>query len=153
MVEWWHIWVLTGIGLWIAEVFTPGFVAGVLGTACLVVAPFAGAGFSFKAQLLVFGMGTLAMAFGVRPRVLRHFRLEGPNSQTNVDALIGGTGLVTEAIDSKSGTGQVKIGGENWRAVTPDETRIDVGAKVTVRAVEGCKVVVRVASNAERKSS
>ncbi|HOX00877.1 MAG TPA: NfeD family protein [Candidatus Paceibacterota bacterium] len=152
MVEWWHVWVLVGIGLWIAEVFTPGFVAGVIGTACLVVAPFAGAGLSFKVQLFVFGMATLAMAFGVRPRILRHFRLAGPNSQTNVDALIGGDGLVTEAIDPKSGTGQVKIGGENWRAVTPDETRVDVGARVRVRAVEGCKVVVQVAPSTERRS-
>jgi membrane protein implicated in regulation of membrane protease activity len=52
--------------------------------------------------------------------------------------------LVTEIIDHSSGTGTVKIGGELWRAVTPDESRVDIGQKVVVREVDGCKVAVEV---------
>jgi membrane protein implicated in regulation of membrane protease activity len=153
MLELWHIWVIAGLVLWIVEIFTPGFVAGVFGTACLIVAPFAGTDFTFKAQLLVFGIATAVMSLGIRPLVLKHFCRAEAKISTNVDALIGKAGLVTETIDHASGTGRVKIGGEVWRAITPDESRVDVGVKVAVRAVEGCKVVVEITSNTERKSS
>jgi len=36
MLEPWHIWVIAGLLLWIIEIFTPGFVAGVFGTAALL---------------------------------------------------------------------------------------------------------------------
>jgi hypothetical protein len=40
MLELWHLWVIAGLALFIIEIFTPGFVMGVFGVACLVVAPF-----------------------------------------------------------------------------------------------------------------
>jgi len=153
MLEMWHIWVIAGLALWIVEIFTPGFVAGVFGTACLIVVPFASTGFTFKTQLLVFGIATAVVSLGIRPLILRHFLRAGMKIKTNVDALVGKTGLVTEAIDYVSGTGRVRIGGEVWRAITSDESRVDVGTKVEVREVEGCKVVVHVISNTERKLS
>jgi membrane protein implicated in regulation of membrane protease activity len=65
--------------------------------------------------------------------------------KTNVDALVGRTGLVTEAVDQALNRGRVRLGGEEWRAVTPDESKIEAGTKVIVKAVEGCKVVVETA--------
>jgi membrane protein implicated in regulation of membrane protease activity len=51
-----------------------------------------------------------------------------------------------------SGSGRVKVGGEVWRAVTPDESKVDIGQKVIIRGVEGCKVVVEVTNENERRS-
>ena len=67
MLDAWQLWVIAGLVLWIVEIFTPGFVIGLFATACLAVAPFAGAGVSFKMQLLVFGVATVisAVAFYV----------------------------------------------------------------------------------------
>ena len=145
MIEVWHVWVMAGIVLWIIEIFTPTFfVVGVFGTACLLVAPFAGADASLKTQLLVFGIATGAMSFGIRPLILRYFYGREELVKTNVDALVGKSGFVTEMIDYSAGIGKVKIGGEIWRAVTLDELRIDIGQKVTVLEVEGCKVIVKV---------
>lgn len=72
MLEPWHIWVIAGLLLWIIEIFTPGFVAGVFGTACLITAFFAWLGLSYLIQLLVFAIVTGAMTLGIRPIVLKH---------------------------------------------------------------------------------
>lgn len=145
MIEVWHLWIIAGLVLWIIEIFTGGFVLGVFGTACLIVAPFAAANLPFKVLLLSFGVSAGGLSLGIRPLVVKHFYRRESDVLTNVDALIGKVCSVTEPIDHSSGTGTVKIDGESWRAVTPDESRIDIGSKVVVRAVEGCKVAVEVA--------
>ena len=142
MLEVWHVWVIAGLVLWIIEMFTPGFVVGVFGTACLIVAPFAGAEVAFEIQLLIFAIATAAMSFGIRPLILRHFYSGESQIKTNVDALVGKAGPVTETIDNALGTGRAKIGGDDWRAVTADDSRIDVGQKVTVLGIDGAKLVV-----------
>ncbi len=142
MIEDWHIWIVAGIVLWIIEIFTPGFVAGVFGTACLIAAPFAGTGVTFKIQLLIFGISTAILFFGIRPFMLKYLYTRKEKVKTNVDALVSKSGLVTEVIDHASGTGRVKIDGEDWRAVTLDESLVDVGQRVIVREIDGSKVVV-----------
>lgn len=140
-----YLWVIAGLVLWIVEILTPGFfVLGVFGTACLIVAPFASADASFKMQLLVFGVAVGALALGIRPLMMKYFYRREAKMRTNMDALIGKSALVTEDIDYRAGTGSVKIGGEIWRAVTSDETLVPAGQKVTVRKLEGCKVIVEV---------
>ena len=142
MLEMWHLWVIAGLALLIVEIFTPGFVIGVFGVACLVVAPFAGGHASLNTQLLVFGIATAAMSLGIRPLIIRYLCRRESMTKTNVDALVGRTGLVTEAVDHASNQGRVRLGGEEWRAVTPDESKIEAGTKVVVKSVEGCKVIV-----------
>lgn len=107
MMEAWHIWVIAGLMLWIIEIFTPGFFAVSLGTACLVVGLVAGkAGVSFKLQLLVFGVAVGIMALAIRPFVMKNFYRRNANTKTNVDALVGKSGFVTEDIDHMTGTGR-----------------------------------------------
>ena len=149
MLENWHLWIISGLLLWIIEIFTPGFVAGVFGTACLLVSPFAYANLSLKLQLLIFGIATAIVAFGVRPLMLKHFYGQEAKTQTNVDALLGKSGLVTEMIDNAAGTGRVKLGGEIWRAVTTDNTRVETGQEVVVQGIEGCKVLVKTVTKNE----
>ncbi len=142
MPEIWHIWVLAGLLLLILEIFTPGFVVGVFGVACLIVAPFAGAGLTISSQLLIFGIATITLLLTTRPLVLKHFYGRGFEIKTNVDALVGQSGYVTDPIDHMSGTGRVKLGGEEWRAITADESVIEPGRKVVVKGVDGNKVIV-----------
>lgn len=153
MFEVWHIWLIAGLVLWIIEIFTPGFVIGVFGTGCLIVAPFAGASVSFKMQLLVFGIATAVMSLGIRPLILKHFYGREAKIKTNVDALVGKFGLVTEVIDHLDRTGRANIGGENWRAITLDESRVEIGQKVIVKAIDGCKIIVEVANDTERRTT
>jgi membrane protein implicated in regulation of membrane protease activity len=66
------------------------------------------------------------------------------DKRTNVDALIGQRGIVIEKIDYAASTGRVKLGGEEWRAVTEDESSIDVGDRVVVHKIIGNRVIVKV---------
>jgi membrane protein implicated in regulation of membrane protease activity len=149
MIEAWHLWIVAGVAFWIIEMFTPGFVVGIFGMSCITVAPFSWMGFSLTIQLVVFGVATAILSLFVRPIILKHFCRTGARAATNVDALIGERCRVVEEIDNASGTGRVMIGGEYWRSVTPDDSRVAVGKIVTVREVTGCKVVVGVASSEE----
>ena len=62
--------------------------------------------------------------------------------KTNVDAIIGSTGLVTVAIDNLTATGQVKLGAMEWTARSTAGTPIPVGTIVRVDKIEGVKAYV-----------
>jgi membrane protein implicated in regulation of membrane protease activity len=63
---------------------------------------------------------------------------------SNVDAVVGKTGVVTKRI-APSEVGMVKVGSEVWRAelAGADDAARDAGAKVTVQSVEGVTLKVR----------
>ena len=63
---------------------------------------------------------------------------------SNVDAILGKSGVVTKRISPRD-TGLVKVGTEEWRAelVPGDETAREVGAAITVSSVEGVTLKVR----------
>ena len=64
--------------------------------------------------------------------------------KTNVDAVIGQRGHVTEAIDNIDATGQVKLGGMYWTARSVSGQKIAKGALVQVERIEGVKAFVKV---------
>ncbi len=99
MLELWHLWIIGGIVLWIVEIFTPGFVAGVFGTACLIIASLAAFGASLTLQLLFFGVAAAGMGLAIRPLVLKPLYKLGAKEPTNVDDIVGKTGVVIETID------------------------------------------------------
>ena len=62
--------------------------------------------------------------------------------KTNVDAVIGKTGPVTESVDNIRGKGRVKLGGMEWSARSTENEPIEEGTIVSVDRVEGVKVFV-----------
>ena len=63
-------------------------------------------------------------------------------AKTNVDAVVGQQGHVTEDIDNIDATGQVKLGGMYWTARSVSGQKIPKGALVQVDRIEGVKVFV-----------
>ena len=61
--------------------------------------------------------------------------------KTNIDAVIGSKALVIEPV-SPSVPGKIKISGEIWLAVSNEN--IEAGSTVTVKAVDGTKLIVEV---------
>ena len=59
------------------------------------------------------------------------------------DRMIGGTGLVIETIRPYKTGGMVRIGGEEWRAESEDNTEVPEGVEVDVLRVEGTYLVIR----------
>ena len=62
--------------------------------------------------------------------------------KTNVDAVVGSTGIVVETIDNIRGVGRVKLGGMEWSARSTDAVPIEKDTLVIVERVEGVKVFV-----------
>src|SRR5438093_664423 len=78
----------------------------------------------------------------VRPFLLKHIHSESHGVRTNVDALIGRIGTVSERIDPATGKGRVLVEGEDWRGASLMDTPIDVGDRVMVVRVEGTTLFV-----------
>ena len=61
---------------------------------------------------------------------------------TNIDSVIGSTGLVTAPIDNVSASGQVKLGTMEWSARSVSGEEIPAGTLIRVARIEGVKVFV-----------
>lgn len=106
-----------------------------------VVAMFAallGAGVWLQTGLFLVVSGALLLM--LRPIVRRY--LVPKITPTNVDSLVGSTGLVTEAIDNVTASGQVKLGAMEWTARSTTGENIPQGALIRVDRIEGVKVYV-----------
>jgi membrane protein implicated in regulation of membrane protease activity len=62
--------------------------------------------------------------------------------KTNVDAHVGKTCIVTEEIRNIDEVGEVKLGGLCWSARSADGRVIAVGEQVTVKEIQGVKLIV-----------
>lgn len=106
-----------------------------------VVAMFAallGAGIWLQTGLFLVVSGALLLM--LRPIVRRY--LVPKITPTNVDSLVGATGLVTEAIDNVTASGQVKLGAMEWTARSTTGENIPQGTLIRVDRIEGVKVYV-----------
>ena len=61
---------------------------------------------------------------------------------TNADRILGQRGYVLEEIDNQLGLGTVKVDGKIWTARSVSGKNIPAGSTVTIRAIEGVKVLV-----------
>lgn len=65
-----------------------------------------------------------------------------PNAKTNADALIGQSAVVTEEISNINSKGSVKIRGLEWSARSVSGDAIPKEAYVTVKEIDGVKLMV-----------
>ena len=111
------------------------FAAGAL--AALLVSFF---GAAIWLQVLVFlAVSAIALA-ALRPVARKYIRPK--ITATNVDAVIGSTGLVTVAVDNVTAAGQVKLGAMVWSARSTSGDPIPEGTLVRADRIEGVKVFV-----------
>ncbi len=81
--------------------------------------------------------------------VLKKYLPKRKETKTNVDALIGQRGIVTEEINNLQATGCVKLQGLEWTARSEEEgLTIPVGSVVTVSDVKGVKLICILEKNA-----
>ncbi len=138
----WHWWIIAGVILFILEIFTPGFILACFGVACAVTALASYLGCSIKMQIVIFSAANIIIFFGIRPFFLKFLSSNKHAVRTNTEALIGKIGIVTESIDPNSDIGRVKVGGEDWRAISNSNTKISAGQKIMVKKVDGTKLFV-----------
>lgn len=91
-------------------------------------------------QVTVFVAVSAVLLTALRPLVRKY--VTPKLTATNVDSVIGSTGLVTVAIDNVKATGQVKLGAMVWTARSSSGDLIPEGTLVRVEKIEGVKVFV-----------
>ena len=131
-MEIYQFWLIAAIVLVIVEICTAGF-----GSICFAVgagfsALVAGLGGSFVWQIIVFAAVSLLTFIFLRPMAIRWLDSKSKDVKTNVDALIGRKGIVSERIDATQHTGRVAVDGDDWKAVSLDNAVIDKGASVEI---------------------
>ncbi len=140
------VWAVVGVGLLIAEVLLPGtFYFMCLSAGCFLAAIFALlAGPHIKAlwwtQWLAFIVGSTTAT--ILSRRLAKRITEAPGGAAGADALVGHIGVVVEDIVPLEKRGIVRVDGDEWRAITPDDSPIPKGARVKVVEVRGTRLVV-----------
>ncbi len=109
-----------------------------LGALAALITAWAGGGLGL--QIGIFVVVSAALLLLLRPVAKRYFtpKLE----KTNIDAVIGATGMVIKAVDNDLSEGQVKLGGMEWSARSTTGEQIPEGTKVQVDKIEGVKVYV-----------
>lgn len=142
-LEPWHAWIIAGVVLLIVEVVTPGFVVACFGIGCLVAGLVSPLGVGLLWEIVVFCVASLVLLVTLRPLVARHLAPKGGELKTNVDALVGKRGVVTEAIEPVRDTGRVLVGGDDWRAASEAEDPIAAATPVVVVRVDGARVIVK----------
>ena len=94
-------------------------------------------------QVTVFLALAIVLLFLLRGMVRKHF---SPRvTKTNVDSVVGATGIVLTPVNNIAALGQVQVGGVEWSARSTDNTHIPAGALVKVDKIEGVKVFVSLA--------
>ena len=134
------VWLLLLVVFLAAEAATVSMVSlwfAVSALVALLVALLGGPGWLQGTLFLVISAVLLAL---LRPLVKRY--VTPRITATNVDSVIGSTGLVTTAIDNVSAAGQVKLGAMEWTARSTSGQLIPVGTRVRVDKIEGVKVYV-----------
>ena len=141
-MEIWHYWIIAGIGLLIGEIFTPGFVLGMMGLACFCGAAADVWGYGATGQVLSFAAGLLVGFVFIRPLFLKYLYSKDKKSLTNREAMLGQIGLVVEPLDPKTRAARVKVGGSEWKAVAAGEQNLARDVRVRILDVDGATLKV-----------
>lgn len=141
----WILWLVIGIGLILAEVFTLGFVLLWFGIGAIAAALVGMAGGGFFLQFLIFAVVSVAMTVMSRTIFAKFFHLDGGHThKMGIDALPGKVGKVSAASSGPLNEGAVKVFGSEWTAFPfDDSTKLLEGQKVEVVEVRGSAVYVR----------
>lgn len=132
------IWfVIAGI-LAIVEAVTLGlvciwFAGGAVGAA---IASMLGA--PMIVQIIVFLAVSFILVVVTKPIAKKRFNSK--TEKTNVDALIGQTGIVEEKITPET-SGQVRADGKIWRAVC-ERGELEKGTAVVIKSIKGVTIMV-----------
>jgi len=140
-----YIWLGIAFVLFILEILiTSSFALLCFAVGAIAAAFISLAGFSEIWQFIIFASFSLLSFVFIRPVIMHHLnkRSQG-RPKTNIDALIGKTAKVVERIDGQLQFGRVIIDGDNWQAVSADNSPIEVGEKVIVVSIDSIILTVR----------
>lgn len=145
----WILWVILGVVLMIAEIFTLGFVLFWFGVGAAAAALVGYAGLGFGWQFLAFAVVSIALTAVSRTMFSNYFARDGGHTgKMGIASLPGQVGTVTAGSKGALNEAAVKVYGSIWTAYPSDgETAFGDGEKVEVVEVRGSSIYVRRISN------
>ena len=138
----WQVWLVAALLLFVAEMLAPGFWLLSVAVGCLAAGLVSLIIPGALVPALSFAAGTLLSFVGIRPFLLKHLHGRGADLKTNVDALAGKVGVVSERVDPATGKGRVLVEGEDWRAASLMDAALEPGTRVMIVRVEGATLYV-----------
>ena len=145
----WILWLILGVALMIAELFTLGVVLCGFGLGALAAAAVGFVGLGFAWQFMAFAVVSIGLTAMSRTIFLRYLPVgDGHAVRSNVDSLPGQVGTVTIPSRGAMLESAVKVYGSTWTAYPVDgETELIEGEKVEVVEVRGSSIYVRRVTN------
>ena len=138
----WEFWLGLGFIFAIMEVLDGSFFLHSLGLGFMATAVPAALGVdSLGLLLLLCAVFQLSIFALLRPIARR--ALNTDVTPTNVDALVGAQCVVIQPIGGPNDAGYVRIGSEEWRALSHDDASYDAGQEVLIENISGATVYVR----------
>ena len=127
----WLIWILVSVVCLMLELGSGDLFILCVAIGGLGASLTAAIGMGIIPQLIAMALCSLLSIYFIRPVALRYLHRNDENRVSNADAIIGRIGKVSQAIEEK-GFGRVSIDGDDWKALSADGSKIEVGAQVKV---------------------
>ncbi len=145
----WIPWLILGIALIVAEIFTLGFFLLWFGVGAIAAGLVGLLGGGLALQFLTFAVVSIVLTAMSRTIFSRYFQHDERYAmRSGVDALPGKVGTVVEASKGALSEGAVKVFGSVWTAFPIDgESDLSEGEKVEVVEVRGSSIYVRRVTN------
>ena len=136
----WQFWLIASGIFFIAEIITVGFLIFWLGIGALITMIVSFFTSNLIIQTTVFVISSTILIFARRPFINKFANTN--TTSTNAFSLVGKKGIVTQNIDSIRGTGQIKVQGELWSAISKDSDIIPKNTEVEILSIKGVKLIV-----------
>ena len=141
----WLLWVILGVMLIVAEIFTMGFVLFWFGLGALAAAFAAMLGVGIPGQFGIFAIVSIGLTVMSRTIFAKYmWHQEEAEMKMGVDSLPGQIGTVTIGSSGAMDEGAVRVYGSVWTAFPADEdVKLIEGEKVEVVSVKGSSIYVK----------
>lgn len=134
------IWLAILVVMAVIEIITLGLTTVWFAGGALVAFVFSLFGVPIPLQITIFVVVSLVLLFATRPIAVKYFN--NGRLKTNAESLIGKYGIVLEDINNLHAVGLVQVDGMEWSARATDESTIEKGREVVIRAISGVKLIV-----------
>ena len=140
----WIFWLIAAGIFFVGEVMTIGFLIFWFGIGSLLAMITSLFTDSLIIQSIVFLVSSTTLVLFTKPIVNKY--ISKSTVPTNVYSIIDKIGFVTKEISMQS-SGQVKVDGETWTAVSEDSNILKEGSEIKVVKIDGVKLVVALINN------
>lgn len=134
------LWLVLFVGFVVLEAVTTQFICIWFAGGALIAMICAMLGLSMVVQVTAFVFASALLLVCTKNFVDKLKSKE--EVKTNADALIGQTAVVIEKISNIDSTGSVKLRGIEWSARSADGSIITENSHVTVKKIDGVKLIV-----------